>query len=214
VTKLCEHVMQDLSGYLDGELHTDRVRRIEQHLAECSDCTVELRRLERLRDLVILSDPAQSAHEVDVERHVMRRVRAERVGVPIGPSTLRWRLATAAMVCIAVAVGVIIGMALNDESPQIARDVPSDIGVAPLQWSGLPAIGNDDVDLMFGALGRIESGDVDRIIAVLVPAGIGDSELVNKALWYELPMEELVETLTGAESTELRGELCNDAIQG
>jgi len=214
MTKLCEHVMRDLSGYLDGELHADRVRRIEQHLAECSDCTVERRRLERLRDLVILSDPAQAAHEVDVERHVMRRVRAERVGRPIGLSMLRWRLATAAMVCIAVAVGVIIGMTLNGEPPQIARIPQSNIQNAQLQWSRLPSVGNDDADMILRALGRIESGDVDTIIAVLVPAETGDSGLVNEALWYESSVDELVDTLTGTESTELRGKLYDYAIQG
>jgi len=215
VTKLCEHVMRDLSGFLDGELYAGRVRRIEQHLAAgCSDCTSELRRLECLRDLVILSDPAYAAPEVDVERHVMRRVRAERVGSPIGPSMLRWWLATAAMVCIAVAVGVIVGMALNGESPQMVSGMAPSGTDAGVELRGLPTIGDDDVDMIIRALGRIQSGDADTIIAVLMPAEIGDSELVNEALWYESPVDELVETLTGMERTELRGELNDYAIQG
>ena len=215
MTKLCEHVMRDLSGFLDGELYAGRVRRIEQHLAAgCSDCTSELRRLECLRDLVILSDPAYAAPEVDVERHVMRRVRAESVGPPIGASMLQWRLATAAMVCAAIVVGVIIGMTFDGSQQQMTRGLSPDGTYAGVELRGSPTIGDDDVDMIIRALGRIQSGDADTIIAVLMPAEIGDSELVNEALWYESPVDELVETLTRMESTELRGELYDYAIQG
>ncbi len=207
---ICSQIIRDLSAFLDGELDTDRARQIDLHLADCAGCSTELRRLERLRDLVILADPASAAPAVDLEAHVMRRIRTVRVG----PSMLRWRLATAAMVCIAVGVGVIIGMALNGKSPQMVRGLPPDIGPARLQWRGSSTIGYDDVDVMFATLGQIESGDIDAIIAVLVPAGTAGSELVSEVLWYESPVDELIDTLTGMESEELRGELYSYAMQG
>jgi len=210
MTSVCTQIMRDLSAFVDGELDTDRARQIDRHMASCSGCSTELRRLERLRDLVIMADPASSAPTVNLEASVVRRIRTVRVG----PSMLRWQLATAAMVCIAVGVGVIIGMGLNDESPQMVGDLPQGIGNTRVQWRGSSTIGDDDVDMMFATLGQIESGDIDAIIAVLMPAGTADSELTNQALWYESPVEELIDTLTGIESEELRGELYNYAIQG
>lgn len=34
----CTEVLDDLSDYIDGELHADRVARIEAHLAGCDWC--------------------------------------------------------------------------------------------------------------------------------------------------------------------------------
>ena len=210
MTNTCSQLIHDLSAYLDGELDAGRARQIDLHLAGCSGCSAELGRLERLRDLVVLADPASAAPAVNLEARVMRRIRTVRVG----PSMLRWQLATAAMVCVAVGVGVIIGMTLNAGPPQVVSDLTPGIRDDRLQWRGPSTIGNDDIGIMFATLGQIDSGDIDAIIEGLVPAGAGDSERANQSLWYEYPVDEFIDTLTGTESEQLRGELYDYAIQG
>lgn len=41
----CETIRSDLSGYLDGELTGDEVRRVETHLADCIKCRIAYEQL-------------------------------------------------------------------------------------------------------------------------------------------------------------------------
>ncbi len=41
-----------LMGYIDGELSHDETRRVEEHLKECNECTIELERYRQLNDIV------------------------------------------------------------------------------------------------------------------------------------------------------------------
>lgn len=45
-----EHVGEQLSGYLDGELTQQERQRLDLHLADCQDCAGMLRDLEDLRE--------------------------------------------------------------------------------------------------------------------------------------------------------------------
>ena len=46
------HVTEWLNAYLDGELHSSRLRTVEVHLAECEACKAELRSLRDLSGLL------------------------------------------------------------------------------------------------------------------------------------------------------------------
>ncbi len=54
-----QRIERALSAYVDGELRGRQTGRLEAHLAECDDCRVRLRDLERLRGLLRqgLDDP-------------------------------------------------------------------------------------------------------------------------------------------------------------
>ena len=47
-----DHVTEWLNAYLDGELHGNRLRMVEAHLAECEACQTELQSLQDLSGLL------------------------------------------------------------------------------------------------------------------------------------------------------------------
>lgn len=47
----CQHLLDDLSAYLDGEAFAELCAEIERHLAECADCRVMV---DTLRKTVLL----------------------------------------------------------------------------------------------------------------------------------------------------------------
>ena len=49
---MSNHVSEWLNAYHDGELHGNRLRSVETHLAECELCQAELESLESLSDLL------------------------------------------------------------------------------------------------------------------------------------------------------------------
>ena len=49
---MSNHVSEWLNAYHDGELHGNRLRSVEAHLAECELCQAELEALESLSDLL------------------------------------------------------------------------------------------------------------------------------------------------------------------
>ena len=55
-----EHVGEQLSGYLDGELTQQERQRVDLHLADCQDCAGMLRDLEDLRERMGQSGLSQS----------------------------------------------------------------------------------------------------------------------------------------------------------
>jgi len=199
----CRQVTRNLSAYFDSELRADRARLIERHLAECRECSVELHRLEKLRHLVISADPASTVPEVDVERNVLRRIRSVYPARLVRPLAARWGLATAAAVCAAVILGVVVGISLNGQPRHDVRYQM--VGVAgeiddPSEW--LTLVGGDD-------------SEVELIVDTLLPfEQVADSDWLEQELWLESPVDELVETLTSSQVDDLREELYNYAIQG
>ncbi len=203
MTNTCDQVREDLTAYVDDELGADRAAYVGRHCAECTVCGDELRRLERIRELVVSADPALAAPTVDLEPHVLRRIRAESGVRNALPLLVRWRFATvAAAVCAALVVGVFIGMGLENAGQ------PRQPGTPPVMVTG------DMTDPWEWLVSTAANGDVDVIIGVLAPAETGDSELVDEALWYGSSVDELVERLTVPESEDLREELYAYAIQG
>lgn len=49
---MVEHVNEWLGAYLDGELHGWRLQQVENHLAECQECSAELAELRSLSNLL------------------------------------------------------------------------------------------------------------------------------------------------------------------
>jgi hypothetical protein len=63
-----EHVTEWLGMYLDGELHAPRLRQVEDHLAVCSACRLELDKLQSLSQL--LAETASSESYTPTERFI------------------------------------------------------------------------------------------------------------------------------------------------
>lgn len=55
---MSEHVNEWLSPYFDGELYGMRLRQVENHLAECRECRLELERVKELSVLLRGTEPA------------------------------------------------------------------------------------------------------------------------------------------------------------
>ncbi len=55
---MSEHVNEWLSPYFDGELYGMRLRQVENHLAECNQCRLELERVKELSTLLRGTKPA------------------------------------------------------------------------------------------------------------------------------------------------------------
>ncbi|MBI4541883.1 MAG: zf-HC2 domain-containing protein, partial [Gemmatimonadetes bacterium] len=84
------HLNEELSAYLDGELHGDALRAVESHLAECAECRSTL---EGLRGLV---RRAQALDDRPPERDLWAGI-ASRIGevaatdvVPLAPRRRRF----------------------------------------------------------------------------------------------------------------------------
>jgi len=54
---MSEHVLDWIGAYHDGELHGDRLRRVEAHLRACSACQAELEALQNLKARLQASPP-------------------------------------------------------------------------------------------------------------------------------------------------------------
>jgi len=54
---MSEHVLDWIGAYHDGELHGDRLRRVEAHLRACSACQAELEALQNLAARLQASPP-------------------------------------------------------------------------------------------------------------------------------------------------------------
>ncbi len=48
----CEEIRQELSAYVDGELHSDRMQMIAGHIKRCNGCRTEYEQLVRLKQMV------------------------------------------------------------------------------------------------------------------------------------------------------------------
>jgi hypothetical protein len=47
-----EHVVEQLSGYVDGELTQQQRQRVDVHCASCTECAKDLRELQELRESI------------------------------------------------------------------------------------------------------------------------------------------------------------------
>ena len=65
---MTKHVTEWLGPYHDGELHGARLRQVEQHLSECTECKNELEEMKGLSALLHEAPPA--AHFLPTERFV------------------------------------------------------------------------------------------------------------------------------------------------
>ena len=62
---MIEHVTDLLGAYLDGELHSLRLRQVEDHLAKCAACRKELAELRGLSTLLQKSIPSDAFTPTD-----------------------------------------------------------------------------------------------------------------------------------------------------
>jgi anti-sigma factor RsiW len=68
-----------MSDYLDGDLSSDALRRLEQHLAECEECRAVLAGLRRTIEAVhrLARWPADGPAAARLTASVQARIRAE-----------------------------------------------------------------------------------------------------------------------------------------
>jgi anti-sigma factor RsiW len=71
----CKKYLTLLSDYADGELDQDLCDMLEQHMAECEDCTIVVNTLKRTIDLVHMStDEQEPALPDDVRMRLFKRL--------------------------------------------------------------------------------------------------------------------------------------------
>ena len=71
-----EHVVEQLSGYVDGELTQQQRQRIDVHCAGCAECARDLRELKELRESV--GNARLSSKNRDVWREMMNDTTVQR----------------------------------------------------------------------------------------------------------------------------------------
>ena len=73
-----EHVVEQLSGYVDGELTQQQRQRIDVHCAICAECAKDLRELQELRESIgkaRLSNKNQDVWREMMNEPVVQRTR-------------------------------------------------------------------------------------------------------------------------------------------
>ena len=76
IPNIDEHVVEQLSGYVDGELTQQQRQRIDVHCAGCADCARDLRELKELRESV--GNARLSNKKQDVWREKMNDATVQR----------------------------------------------------------------------------------------------------------------------------------------
>jgi hypothetical protein len=71
-----EHIVEQLSGYVDGELTQQQRQRIDVHCASCAECAKDLRELKELRESV--GNARLSNKNQDVWREMMNDTTVQR----------------------------------------------------------------------------------------------------------------------------------------
>ena len=71
-----EHVVEQLSGYVDGELTQQQRQRIDVHCANCAECAQDLRELNELR--MSIGSARLSNKNQDVWRELMNDTTVQR----------------------------------------------------------------------------------------------------------------------------------------
>jgi anti-sigma factor RsiW len=87
-----------LNAYLDGELHGNRLRQMQSHLAACADCQNELKELRRISDL-LRGAPAPEFRPVErfVANLTLNLPRRTQTNRPTKPGSLLWWLVPAGL---------------------------------------------------------------------------------------------------------------------
>ena len=71
-----EHVVEQLSGYVDGELTQQQRQRVDVHCASCTECARDLRELKELRESI--GNARLSNKNQDVWREMMNDTTVKR----------------------------------------------------------------------------------------------------------------------------------------
>ena len=99
----CSHVEDKLDFYLDGELPTGRINKLERHLEDCVDCRKLLEERKRLNTIISSSDPIPPVPDGFVEKTVTRA----NFGAARQRPTPLFRLAVAASLLLGLLVGLL-----------------------------------------------------------------------------------------------------------
>jgi anti-sigma factor RsiW len=79
----CRELIDNLSGYLDGELDPELARRIVRHLEHCEDCNIVVDTTKKTIQICCSTEPTPLPEDVH-ER--LNRLYAEKLGVSL-PNT-------------------------------------------------------------------------------------------------------------------------------
>ena len=118
----CEQHAESLSALLDGELEAGAARAFEAHLEDCSLCRAKLAAFQTVDQGLTQRTTLPSVdHEARVRAAVQARRRGARPTGPVRSGTRLLKLATAALVLIAVSLVVLV---TSDEAGAHRAAVP------------------------------------------------------------------------------------------
>lgn len=134
----CGRAQRWMTAAVDAELVGWRRRALDRHLARCEDCRTDLRRSERLDELLGLL-PSEASVSAKLEQDTLRRVRIAAADEAERPAAAGWRSwigmtvpALAATAVLAVAVGV-------SRTPPATTAVPAPVAAPPAPIAAAPA---------------------------------------------------------------------------
>ena len=104
----CEHLREDLSAFLDGELAPRDRRRIADHLSVCADCRAALRAMEEIAGA--LQRPPQVPEDLLSTAAILSRIPDVEIKMERLVNRFAWQQAGTAIVGIGVTIG--LGFAL------------------------------------------------------------------------------------------------------
>ena len=205
----CSRVRGELSAYIDGELpHRTRVR-LERHLAGCPGCEQYRKSLCRLVETVREAGPIEPSAEFrsSTMRRIRGAVKVPRATMPVAP---RWAaaLVTAVVVCI---VGWAVVVANRPAPPDVTdRVLLSQVELARLldeavledQPEAASSLTETGLWTVFGAA---PSDEMPLTLATSYADSVGARSVA---------IEQMVESLSTAERTELRAALLEMAKEG
>jgi anti-sigma factor RsiW len=118
----CDFSFETFSAYVDGQLRPEQELEVRRHLDGCSRCR------DAVENLLQMNEAIASASEVHPVPHAVReRVNQLASSKPERPSGFQWRtLAVAAVLLVAIAVGLWVGASKTSAVDQLSRALIED----------------------------------------------------------------------------------------
>ncbi len=104
----CEEIRQELSAYVDGELHSDMMQIIADHIKHCNGCGTEYEQLVRLKQMV------RGVKRIEVDASLAKSI--------IDSITEKQRIPESAWFPVTIRVALLIAIIINIAVFNLFRD--------------------------------------------------------------------------------------------